>query len=165
MSGTSRLGLPFLSTGQAQKEFTHNEALQTLDLAVAAAVEESARADPPLSPAIGDCYIVGASATGEWSGKSQSVAGFTSGGWRFVGPIEGMTVYVKSEALFATFADGAWEMGVVRGSSVAIAGQQVVGPRLAAIASVAGGSTIDAEARLTVDAILDALRQHGLIDV
>ena len=69
MSGTSRLGLPFLSTGQAQKEFTHNEALQTLDLAVAAAVEESARADPPLSPAIGDCYIVGASATGEWSGK------------------------------------------------------------------------------------------------
>ena len=36
MSGTPRLDLPFLSAGQAQKEFTHNEALQTLDLIVAA---------------------------------------------------------------------------------------------------------------------------------
>jgi len=165
MSGTARLDLPFLSAGQAQKEFTHNEALQTLDLVVSAAVEEGARADPPASPNFGDCYIVGTSPTGEWSGKSQAVAGYTSGGWRYVEPVEGMSVYVKSDALFATFRSGTWEMGLVRGSSVVIWDQQVVGPRLPPIASATGGSTVDVEARAVINAILGAMRQHGLIDV
>ena len=39
MAGTPRLALPLLSVGQAQKEFTHNESLQTLDLLVAGTVE------------------------------------------------------------------------------------------------------------------------------
>ena len=47
MAGTPRLSLPFLSVGQAQKEFTHNEALQTLDVLVAGAIEEPPRATPP----------------------------------------------------------------------------------------------------------------------
>ena len=46
MSGTPRLALPFLSPGQAQKEFTHNEALQTLDFLIAGAVEEAPRPAP-----------------------------------------------------------------------------------------------------------------------
>ena len=165
MSGTPRLDLPFLSAGQAQKEFTHNEALQTLDLMVAAAVEEAPRADPPGSPAAGDCYIVATSPTGDWSGMSQSVAGYTNGGWRFVAPVEGMSVYVKADGVMATFRQNAWEMGVVRGSSMVIAGQQVVGARLPAIAEATGGSTVDTEARTVIDAILGALREHGLIGV
>ena len=36
MSNTPRLRVPFLSPGQAQKEFFHNEALQTFDILVAA---------------------------------------------------------------------------------------------------------------------------------
>ena len=59
MSATPRLTLPFLSPGQAQKEFFHNEALQVLDILIAAAVEEGPRDDPPSSPSAGDCYIVG----------------------------------------------------------------------------------------------------------
>ncbi len=165
MSGTPRLDLPFLSAGQAQKEFTHNEALQTLDLMVAAAVEEAPRADPPGSPAAGDCYIVGTSPTGDWSGMSQSVAGYTNGGWRFVAPVEGMSVYVKADGVVATFRQAAWETGVVRGSSMVIAGQQVVGARLPAIAEASGGSTVDTEARTVIEAILGALREHGLIGV
>lgn len=165
MSGTPRFDLPFLSAGQAQKEFTHNEALQTLDIVVAAAVEEGPRADPPAEAAVGDCYIVGTSPTGAWLGKSQAMAGFTSGGWRFAAPVEGMCVYVKSDALFAIFRSGAWETGLVRGSSLVIAGQQVVGPRLPTIASATGGSIVDAEARAALDAVLGAMRQHGLIDV
>ena len=46
-----------------------------------------------------------------------------------------------------------------------IAGQQVVGSRLPAIAEATGGSTIDTEARAVIDAILGALREHGLIGV
>ena len=58
MSSTPRLESPLLSPGQAQKEFFHNEALQTLDTLVAAAVEEPPRASPPASPALGVCYII-----------------------------------------------------------------------------------------------------------
>lgn len=47
MAGTPRLALPFLSVGQAQKEFTHNESLQTLDILVAGAIEEPPRVTPP----------------------------------------------------------------------------------------------------------------------
>lgn len=165
MSGTPRLNLPFLSPGQAQKEFTHNEALQTLDLMVAAVVEEAPRDDPPISPVPGQCYIVGPTPTGAWSGKAQAVTGYTSGGWRFVEPVEGMSVYVNADGIVATFRQGAWEMGVVRGSSVVIAGDQVIGPRLPGIAPASGGSTVDAEARSAISAVLAALRQHGLIEV
>ena len=164
MTGTPRLALPFLSPGQAQKEFTHNEALQSLDIAVALAVEEPPRADPPATPSIGNCYIVDASATGAWAGRSQSVAGFTTGGWRFLAPLEGLTAYVKSNSVWALYREGSWELGVVRGSLVSIGGQQVVGTRAAPIPSASGGANIDAEARATIDQILGVLRHHGLID-
>ena len=83
MSGTPRLALPFLSAGQAQKEFFHNEALQTLDMLVAAAVEEAPRAAPPATPAVGATYIVADSPTGEWAGKPLNLAAYTIGGWGF----------------------------------------------------------------------------------
>ena len=165
MSGSARLGLPFLDVGQSQKEFTHNEALQTLDLLVAGAVEEPPRATPPASPALGACYIVAESATDAWTGKSQCVAGWTSGGWRFIPPIEGISVFVRSIAVCATFRAGAWEMGQIRGSALMIGDEQVVGSRAAPIASPIGGATVDSEARATIDAILDALRGHGLIGI
>jgi hypothetical protein len=164
MSSSPRLALPFLSVGQAQKEATHNEAIQALDLIVAAAVEQEPVADPPAAPAPGACFLVAAAPTGAWAGKPQAVAGYTSGGWRFITPIEGMTVYVKATAQFACYRQGRWEMGILRGASLVVGGQQVVGSRTAAIASPAGGSTVDSEARGTIEDMLAALRHHGLID-
>lgn len=164
MSGTPRLNLPFLSAGQAQKEFTHNEALQTLDIVVAGAVEEGPRVAPPASPAIGACYIVDASPTGAWAGKAQSVAAFTNGGWRFVTPVEAMSVYVRTSGTWASYRLGAWEIGTVRGSRVVLGGQQVLGNRAAAIGSAAGGTVVDVQARAVIDQILAALRQHGIIE-
>jgi Protein of unknown function (DUF2793) len=150
--------------GQAQKEFFHNEALQTLDLLVAAAVEDGPLNTPPASPVIGACYIVGSSPTDAWAGNPQALAGYTSGGWRFVPPFEGIGVYLKSTTDFANFRGGTWELGLLRGSSVMIGDQRVVGGRAAAIADPAGGTIVDAEARTTIGQILAALRQHGLID-
>lgn len=163
MAGTPRLALPFLSVGQAQKEFTHNESLQTLDILVAGAVEQPPLASPPAAPAIGSSYIVDADATGAWAGKAQYLAAWTSGGWRFVAPAEGMLLYERTSGTCAAFRSGAWELGIVRASAVLIGDQQVVGPRASAIQSPAGGTVIDSEGRAAVDAILGALRQHGLI--
>ena len=164
MTATPRLSLPFLAAGQAQKEFVHNEALQTLDIVAAAAVEDGPLDTPPAAPALGACYIVGTAPSDAWAANSNALAAYTSGGWRFVIPPEGMTALVKSSALWATFRSGVWEMGVLRGSSLIIGGEQVVGSRVAAIASPAGGTTIDSESRTTIDSILAALRQHGLIE-
>jgi hypothetical protein len=142
----------------------HNEALQTLDLLVAGAVEEPPRATPPANPTLGACYIVDAAASDVWSGKSACVAGWTGGGWRFVEPTEGMRLIVRSTATEAAYRDGSWELGAVRGSALLIGGEQVVGARMPAIASPAGGAVIDAEARAALDAILVAMRVHGLIE-
>ena len=164
MSNTPRLRVPFLSPGQAQKEFFHNEALQILDILVAAAVEEPPRNSPPSAPAVGACYIVGSAPTGVWAGTAQNIAAFTSGGWRFTPPFEGLTAYVRSTATSAAYRAGAWEIGVLRGTNVVIGGQQVVGGRAGAIASASGGTTVDAQARSVIDQILGAMRQHGLIE-
>ena len=164
MSASARLNLPFLSAGQAQKEFYHNEALQSLDLLAAAAVEETPRPDPPPAPTVGSCYIIDISPTGEWAGKTGCIAGFTSGGWRYISPIEGMVAYVRSVGVWACYRSGAWELGELRGNSLVLDGVQVVGSRLAAISGASGGATVDAESRATIDQILAALRQHGLIE-
>jgi Protein of unknown function (DUF2793) len=164
MSGSARLNLPFLSAGQAQKEFFHNEALQMLDLLVAAAVEEGPRSNPPASPVVGACYIVGASPSGGWVGKDGCIAGFTSGGWRFIPATEGMIAFVKSAEVWAGYRSGAWELGIVRGASLVLDGNQVVGSQLAAIAGPSGGTVVDTESRTAINQILAALRQHGLID-
>jgi hypothetical protein len=164
MSGTPRLALPFLSPGQAQKEFTHNEALQTLDFVAAASIEEEPRNDPPSAPVIGACYVVDTSPTGDWAEKPQCFAGYTSGGWRFITPFEGLSAYVKSDGRWATYRSGGWEVGNLRGTSLLIDGEQVVGSRAGAIASPTGGTTVDNQARTTIDQILAILRDHGLID-
>jgi Protein of unknown function (DUF2793) len=164
MAETPRLSLPFLIVGQAQKEFTHNESLQTLDMLVSGSVEEPPLTTPPPSPVLGAAYIVADGATGDWAGKSPSVAAWTSGGWRFVAPVDGMSLYERSSGTWAIYRNGGWEVGNLRGAAVVIGGVQVVGPRAAAVSPPSGGSVVDSEARGTIEAILGALREHGLID-
>ena len=163
MSSTPRLQLPLLSTGQAQKEATVNESFQIFDVVAAGAVEEAPRDDPPASPVLGNCYIIGSAPSGDWSGKAQFVAAFTSGGWRLLPPTEGMAFTVKPSGYSANYRAGAWEIGTIRGSSLMVDGQQVVGSQGISIADPAGGSTIDAEARAAVAEMLAAMREHGLI--
>jgi hypothetical protein len=164
MAATARLGIPLLSAGQAQKELVHNEALQTLEIVTAAAVEEPPRVAPPGAPAVGATYLVANSPVGDWTGKAHCLACFTAGGWRFVSPHDGMTAFVRSASIWAVFRSGSWDLGLILGSSIILGGQQVVGTRLPAIANPSGGPTIDSEARGVIVQILAALRQHGLVD-
>ena len=87
-----------------------------------------------------------------------------SEGEGFARSFHGLTVYVRSADVDAVFRDGAWEIGQMRCSALRVDGQQVVGARSPAIASPAGGTNIDSEAREAITGVLAALRRHGLIE-
>ncbi len=163
MSQTSRLGLAFIDVGQAAKEFTHNEALRLIDIVAAAAVESVGSNAPPASPVDGQCFIVGTAPTGAWAGHAWAIAGYAPGGWRFVEAIAGMNALDKTSGQTAAYDGIAWTVGTIKGASLKLAGSQVVGARLAAIANPSGGATVDAEARAAIGLILDRMRTHGLI--
>lgn len=160
-----RLGLPLLQIGQAQKEMAHNEALMLLDLSVQAVVETVGRDAPPLDPAEGACWIVGTAPTGAWTGQARALAGWTSGGWRFVAARTGLDVWSKADGSVARFDGGVWVTGTISGSRLVLGGNAVVGARQPAIAAPASGTVIDIQARVALGAILLALRNHGLIAV
>ena len=76
-----------------------------------------------------------------------------------------MTVHIRSNGMTAVFHDGAWSIGGLTGTQVAIGGKKVLGSRGFAIANPSGGSVVDAEARSALNDVLTALREHGLIEI
>lgn len=129
---TPRLAMPYIVQSQAQKEVTHNEALNRLDLLVQAAVLDRTRTEPPEAPAAGACHIVGAAATGDWAGHDGEIAGWYGTAWTFISPFPGMIVHIVDEAATLVRVDGDW---------VAIGGAAEIG-----IADVAGlSAALDAK--------------------
>ena len=163
MEQSARFALPFLAPGQMQKEFFHNEALQRIDLLLCPVVAGMPAQSPPASPVEGSCYLVGDGATGAWASHDRAIACFTDAGWRYIAPIEGMSVIDGSSGQTIAFGNGVWEAGIVRAQEVRIDGQTVLRNRQPAIANPAGGSVVDVECRARVAAILASLRAHGLI--
>lgn len=161
---TPRLALPFLQTGQAQKELTHNEALLLLDVAVQPIVETIGLTSPPAAAAPGQCWVVGTSATGVWTGQDNALAALTGGGWRFVAATEGMAVWSHADTTVARYLNGHWEVGSVRAQRLLINGIQVVAGRQPAIPAVFGGTVADTLARRAIANIVTTLQQHGLIE-
>lgn len=161
---SARFALPFILPGQAQKELYHNEALALLDAALHADVEEEPLATPPASPEPGQGWIVAAAATGAWTGEEDRLAIWTGGGWRFVTPVPGMTVWRRDAGYRLSWSGTAWNDGAIAASAFEIDGQQVVGPRQPDVPSPLGGTTIDAEARAAIEALIATLRTHGLIE-
>jgi hypothetical protein len=111
----------------------------------------------------GELARLGNSPGGDWAGHAHEIAGWTSSGWIFVQPREGMQLWIGSTAGVALFTGGAWRLGELHGK-LFVEGDQVVGSRGSAIVEPAGGSTVDAEARAVIASVLDALRAHGLIE-
>lgn len=161
---STRFGLPFILPGQAQKELFHNEALALVDAALHPAVEGAPLDQAPSGPGEGQTWLIGPSPVGSWAGHQNQLAVWTEGGWRFVAPPIGMCVWDKSAEWHRRWTGTGWNSGEVNGSALIVNGTRVVGPRLKTIASPSGGTTIDQEARAAVDAIVVALRSHGLIE-
>lgn len=160
---TARFGLPFILSGQAQKELFHNEALTWIDFALQAAVEGPPLAVPPAAPEDGQCWIVAAGASGAWAGKDDQLAGWSEGGWRFVAPVPGMQVWRPDSGYRSQWNGSQWSDGAMAAARLEVGGQQVVGERQEGIVNPSGGTVIDVEARATIAQITAALMSHGLI--
>ncbi len=151
MTTTPNLGLSYIVSSQAQKEVTHNEALNDLDSLAQLTVIDYMLSAPPASPACGDTYIVGDGATGVWSGHEGCLAAYYAG-WRFKTPKTGWIAWARNEnralyyngSIWAYIASpylGAainWNPGVLSQGSGSISGDiSVVGAELGDYAHVA----------------------------
>ncbi len=161
---SARFALPFILPGQSQKEVFHNEALVRVDAALHACVAGEPTADEPIAPGPGDSWIVGPGAAGAWAGKTDNLAIWTAGGWRFIPPVPGMSVWNIDAGFRIHWTGTAWSSGEWPVGVLSIGGQQVVGSRLESVPSPSGGTIIDTEARAAIDAVIVALRTHGLIE-
>lgn len=102
------LSLPLILPAQAQKHVTHNEALRVLDLLVQLAVKDRSLMTPPVSPLLGDRYIVPTGATGAWAGQAGKIALFENGLWQFFTALAGWQAFVADEAQVAVFNGTTW---------------------------------------------------------
>jgi Protein of unknown function (DUF2793) len=159
---SDRLKLPLLAAAQAQKEVTHNEALALADIAVQAVVRAVAPSVVPTSPALGQCWIVGGTPTGAWTGRADHIAAWTAGGWRFVAPFEGMQAWSVADGQMVRRTATSWVVGVLTASTLSIGGQQVVAARRPRVIAPTGGATIDSQARAAIISIIEGLESHGL---
>lgn len=111
MPNTLRFEMPLLDAAQAQKHVTINEALLRADILSARRVESRNLTAPPTSPMDGAAYIVGQSAIDEWSGEDGKIALSLNGGWEFVTPWSGLTLWVGDEHRYITSVSEAWLSG------------------------------------------------------
>jgi hypothetical protein len=132
-------------------------------LLISASVEAAPVTAPPVEPVSGRLYRVATGASGLFAGRDGMLAGWGSGGWRFVAPTEGLRLTASGSGVELLFHDGIWTSGSLRTNEVLVGGVKVVGARQTGIADAAGGAVIDSELRVVVSQVLAALRAHGLI--
>ena len=140
-STSPRFALPLLFAGQAQKEAFVNEAHALTDALIHCAIEGEATA-PPATPVEGTNWLVAASPTGAWAGQAGKIACRQAGNWLFVSPRDGVTLLNRANGqqhrYFASWLSPS------------------------APAAPSGGSTVDAEARAAINAVVAALRTAGV---
>lgn len=66
----------------------------------------------PGSPTLGDTYIVGPAATGDWSTHDDDVAIYDGAAWVYYTPRLGWLLYIEDESVLSIFKAGAWSAGV-----------------------------------------------------
>lgn len=98
MAQTSKLLFELLANS-AGNQVNANTTFTALDQLVMPRVVDKDLSTPPGSPANGAMYIVGASPTGAWSGKTNNLAWWltSAGAWAFLPPAAGMSVRVLDE--------------------------------------------------------------------
>lgn len=111
MSDTEQLNLPLLSSSQAQKHVTVNEALTRLDGMVQLRLLSITQTVPPAIFAEADCFGVPTGATGAWAGEDGKVAMAINGGWDFITPKRGFSAFVIDASAAAVHDGTDWRVG------------------------------------------------------
>ena len=143
MSDTSRLTLPLLAAAQAQKHVTLNEALVRLDAAIGASAISASLSSPPVGAVDGDAYVVGDGASGAWIGREYDLAFWTNGGWSFLSPTPGATVWVEDQGARLTWIGDRWVADLAGGHFVGAYSQiRVIGADVALSGAVVTTSLI-----------------------
>lgn len=110
MSQSTRLGLPYLASAQAQKHITVNESLQRLDALVQLSARSATTNTQPASPSDGDIYLIPAGKTGAaWGAMADgAIAYYRDGAWQALTPHAGWRCYVEDEAALYAHNASAW---------------------------------------------------------
>lgn len=130
MANSPDFGIPWIDSGQAQPDVTHNIALLVIQAMLSGALDRGINT-PPGSPTTGDVYIIGsAPVAGAWSGRANCVAIWDGAAWRFVPgntsagtPItmgarqEGMRLWVSDENTYYKWGGSAWVADWLEGSA------------------------------------------------
>ncbi|KAA0913272.1 DUF2793 domain-containing protein [Aquicoccus porphyridii] len=104
-----RVELPYLQPSQAQKDVTHNEALQRLDAVTQLGLQGFADTAPPELPTPGDIHGLGSSPTGAWAGHGHELAYWSGDQWLFLTPRDGWRAWGVGEQELRVWRDGQWQ--------------------------------------------------------
>jgi hypothetical protein len=108
---TTRLQMPFLQSGQAQKHVTVNESLLRLDALVQLAAKSATTTAQPASPSDGDIYILPSGKTGaDWGAMANgALAYYRDGAWESLSPREGYVAHVADADQIVIYSGTAWQ--------------------------------------------------------
>jgi len=73
-------------------------------------VKDKDLSSPPGGESKGDRYIVGDSATGDWSGETDNIAIYNGSSWDFITATEGMQTWVEDENKYYKFDGSDWSL-------------------------------------------------------
>jgi hypothetical protein len=76
-----------------------------------------------------------------------------------------MLVWSLADGLPVRFDGARWSIGALHAVELVIGGKTVIRSQQSPIADPDGGTSVDGPARQAISAILQALREHGLIAV
>lgn len=141
-STSPRFALPLLFPGQAQKEVFVNETHALVDALLHCAIEGEAT-DPPGTPENGKAWLVAGPATGAWTGQEGMIACRQADNWLFVAPVDGMRLFDRSAGQDRRYMAG-WHTAIT-------------------LSEPNGGSTVDTEARVAINALIATLRSAGIL--
>lgn len=106
-------------------------------------VIEAVAATPPATPQDGQCWLIGASATGAWSGRSGAIACYQQGQWLFQLPRDGLRLLNRATGQEILYF-GAWKTP-------------------AKPAAPSGGTVVDSQARTAIAALVDSMVAAGIL--
>jgi hypothetical protein len=85
-----------------------NANLRRLSFLAQCVVLDKDLSTPPVSPVVGNAYIVAATATGDWAAHEDDLAVYYSDGWAFYAPVRGWRVFVDDEGDDYRFNGSGW---------------------------------------------------------